>query len=1091
MTSNNGVLIIGATPQGLQAAVALAGLGRQVTLIDQGFEIPPAPKSWGVRGRRWHHYLCTQVSYHPLIALSPETEITKISETANGVDVHMIQRAQWVLPQLCVDCGRCLAVCPVERPDGRKPLFERITPTSMAIDKREKAPCRTACPINMNPQGYIALIAQGRMDEAYELIREVNPLPGICGRICHHPCETECRRREVDEPIAICALKRFAADRARKEGRHSRAEPFSTPDGPRIAVIGSGPSGLTAAHDLARAGLRPTLIEGEAMPGGLMRHAIAPFRLPREVLEQEISDILDLGVELRLNAPVQTLEDLENLKAEGFAAIILATGASRDLRLNIAGEELDGVYGCVSFLKRLWTGQSPERLGRVVIIGGGNAAIEAARAAIRAGAERVSVVCLEKREEMPAWPHEIEAALEEGVDVINAFGPARFLQEAGRVSGIEFKRCIAVFDDNGAFKPRFDDTDLITLSADTAIVAIGQARNVPFQVHAQKTMIPGEGETDIAGVYACGDVVSGPTTVVQAMASARRAAGMIIRRFSSSEAPIDEVERGTPRGEYEPIPKGMPTETRRPVPQRRVSERIKDNGEVSGPYSTEEAMKEASRCLQCGLCSECLQCEKACDLGAIEHHRSGLGTSLRFDEILVCDEKQIGDGFKGLRRVRVAEHSKRDSWTKAVVTGRAAAMAAVTRSPQAKLPPVPLRKFEDGDLKAGVFICSCNGTLNEDGRLDEMMESLQGLPGVAHAEVLLSACHPEKGLRIEKAMEEKALNSAVIASCTCCHFDFACESCTDQRMRLKHRLFREKGYHPGAMALVNIKETCLLPFKDDEERGRALAVRMIRSGLSQLKESRASVLTGERPWPQALVLGASEAGIAAALGLKATCPSVVVAERERVPKPVEKLLSDKGIHLMCPITPVHLEGQRGNLTLVLEKGEVSGEGARVDKISAGLIILGRNEYRKIPYRRDAFARAFRARPARAFGTLETGIAGVYLASWPQARTLSHESVGLCASSEALEGALGQMDPKGYLVAQVDPEVCRGCGRCADICPEGAVYLEETTRGVACSVIDSRFCTGCGNCLAECPTGAIHMPESEQEDYEKVIHALLG
>jgi len=1091
MTSNNGVLIIGATPQGLQAAVALAGLGRQVTVIDQGFEIPPVPKSWSARGRRWHHYLCTQVSYHPLIALSTETEITKISETANGVDVHMIQRPQWILPQLCVDCGRCVTVCPVERPDGRKPLFERIMPTSMAIDKREKAPCRTACPIGMNPQGYVALIAQGRMDEAYELIREVNPLPGICGRICHHPCEAECRRGEVDEPIAICALKRFAVDQVRKGERHNVAKPFVAPAGPRIAVIGSGPAGLTAAHDLARAGLRPTLIEGEPMPGGLLRQAIAPFRLPREVLEQEISDILDLGVELRLNAPVQTLEDLENLKAEGFAAILLATGASRDLRLNIAGEELEGVYGCVSFLKRLWAGRSHETLGRVVIIGGGNAAMEAASAAIRACAKGVTVVCLENREEMPAWPHEIEAALEEGADLLNGFGPVRFLKEAGWVSGIEFKRCIAVFDDHGAFRPRFDETDLVTLNADTAIVAIGQARNVPFEAQAHKAIPSTEGETDMAGVYACGDVVSGPATVVQAMASGRRAARMIVQRFIPSETFFHEDEMGSLRGEYEPIPKGIPPEPRRPVPQRKVSERIKDNREVSGPYSIEEAVKEASRCLQCGLCSECLQCERACDLGAIGHDRTAVQNVFCFDEILVWDEKQIADGLQGLKRFRVVEAGKRNSWTRAVVTGRAAAMAVAARSPQAIPPSVPFRKFQEGDLKAGVFICSCNGTLNEDGRLGKIIESLQGLPGVAHGEVLVSACHPEKGLRIEKAMEEKAVNSAVIASCTCCHFDFACESCTDQRMRLKHRLFREKGYHPGAMALVNIKETCLLAFKEDGERGRESAVRMIQSGLSQLKESREWVLAGERPWPQALVLGASEAGIAAAWGLRATCPSVVVADSERVPKAVEKRLSDQGIELMCPITPIHLEGRRGHFTLVIEKGRDSERESRYDRISAGLIILGKNEYRNIPYMRDSFAKAFHARPDRAFGSLETGIAGVYLASWPQARSLSREDVGLCASSKAMEGAQSEGDPKSYLVARVDSEVCRGCGRCADICPEGAAYLEETTRGVACSMIDARFCTGCGNCLAECPTGAIHMPETEEEDYEKVIHALLG
>jgi len=1088
MTSNNGVLIIGATPQGLQAAVTLAYLGRQVTLIEQGFQIPDVPKSWGGKGRRWHHYLCTQLSHHPLIKLSTETEVTKISEVADIVDVDMTQGAQWVLPELCVDCGQCLTVCPVEQPDGRKPLFERVVPTSMAIDKREKAPCRTACPIGMNPQAYVALIVQGRIDEADELIRESNPLAGICGRICHHPCETACRRQEIDEPIAICALKRFAADEARKKARHSKADAVPTPQGLRIAIVGSGPAGLTAAHDLARAGLRPTIIEGEAGPGGLMRQAIAPFRLPREILDQEISDIVELGVEVRLNTWVRTLEDLETLKAEGFAAILLATGASRDLSLNMAGEDLEGVYGCVSFLRRLWSGQSPERLGRAIIIGGGNAAVEAARACIRAGAEGVSLVCLEKREEMPAWAHEIEAALEEGVEIINSFGPQRFLQEAGRISGVVFKRCTSVFDENGAFKPRFDETERITVSGATAIVAIGQARNLCFEHGGQ---IPNEGETDIAGVYACGDVVSGPTTVVQAMASGRRAARMIIGRLTSFEAPIDKEETQPPRGEYEPIPKGMPQEPRRPVPHRKVSERIKDNREVIGPYSVQEAITEACRCLQCGLCSECLRCEAACDLGAIRHDRNPAQQSFRFDHILVCDDTQIRHDLESFRRVRVAERGKRDSWSKAVISGRAAAMAVLNRTRKAPLTPVSLREFEDGDLRAGVFICSCNGTLNGDGRLEEMIGPLQALPGVAHVEVVVSACHPEKGRAIEGAMDKKALNGALIASCTCCHFNFACESCNDQRIRLKQRLFGEDGYSPGGIALVNVKETCLLPFKEDGQRGRELALRMIRSGLSQLKKSRTFVLEGEKPCPRALVLGATEAGIAAAIGLKTTCPSVVVAESGRVAKGVEKLLSENGIDLMSPVKPLRLEGRRGDFTLVVEQKAPSGKGPRYDKISAALIILGKSEYRNISYKRDAFARTFRSRRARAFGTLETGISGVYLASWSMARDLSHESVGLSACSEALEGTLGGSDPNDYLFAQVDPELCRGCGRCAEICPEGAAYLEETTRGVACSWVDPRFCTGCGNCLAECPTGAIHLPESEQDDYEKVIHALLG
>jgi NADPH-dependent glutamate synthase beta subunit-like oxidoreductase/NAD-dependent dihydropyrimidine dehydrogenase PreA subunit len=322
MTSDKGILIIGATPQGLQAALTLARFGRKVTLVEKELEMDRVPKRWSEQGKRWNRYLLTQVSYHPFIELFTETEVTDIKEGDNGTQVQLTQRPQWVRPDLCVDCQKCLSACPVDLSDGQKPLFEATFPTTMAIDKRMDAPCRLACPLGMTAQGYVALIAEERFDEAYEVIKDKNPLPGVCGRICHHPCEKECRRQEMEEPIAICALKRFAK---RNNAGSSPAE------GPRVAIIGSGPAGLTAAHDLATGGFRPTLIEAEDKPGGFMRHAIAPFRLPRDILEEEIEDILALGVDLRLNTSIGSLEDLEKLKTEGFEAILLATGTSKDL----------------------------------------------------------------------------------------------------------------------------------------------------------------------------------------------------------------------------------------------------------------------------------------------------------------------------------------------------------------------------------------------------------------------------------------------------------------------------------------------------------------------------------------------------------------------------------------------------------------------------------------------------------------------------------------------------------------------------------------------------------------------------------------
>ena len=436
--------------------------------------------------------------------------------------------------------------------------------------------------------------------------------------------------------------------------------------------------------------------------------------------------------------------------------------------------------------------------------------------------------------------------------------------------------------------------------------------------------------------------------------------------------------------------------------------------------------------------------------------------------------------------------------------------------------PVSYKRLGDGELKIGIFICSCNRTLNENDRLDEMITTLTDIPGVAHGEVLVSACHPEKGRRIEEVISEKGLNGALIASCTCCHLAFACESCNDQRIRLKHRLFREAGYDPKDIALVNIKETCLLPFKEDDKTAIDQSMRMIRSGLWQLKDSKKLSAGTEEPCSQAIIIGATEAGISAAISLKEKYASVVVVENLKVEKRIEEELSKFGIDLVHPIKPVRLDGRRGKFILILEKGDsllskeekkspelflqkkgkqlqnldikTFDESPRYKKIEAGIIILGRNEFKNIPYKRDSFATGLHPVGNRAFGSLETGIPGVYMASWSQVKKLSGQTSGMSAAGEALENVSGQTGSfdsfVNNFVAYADPELCRGCGKCADICPEGAATLEEITRGAGLSWIEPGLCTGCGNCILECPTGAISLPESEQGYFEKVINAFF-
>ena len=396
------------------------------------------------------------------------------------------------------------------------------------------------------------------------------------------------------------------------------------------------------------------------------------------------------------------------------------------------------------------------------------------------------------------------------------------------------------------------------------------------------------------------------------------------------------------------------------------------------------------------------------------------------------------------------------------------------------------------------------------------MEPLEQYPGVVHVEILPSACHPVKGRRIERIIEEKNLNGALIASCTCCHLDFACESCTDQRVRLKHRLFRESGYDPMDMVLVNIKETCLLPFKEHPDRGVEIALRVIRAGIRQLGQQRTRPEKGEGVFHQAIVLGGTEAGVAAAKGLKMRYPSVVVVDDGPVDPAVRDELRACDLAFF-PGRPVRLDGRKGAFTLIVEAS--GGKGSRGEtrgghpEKRAGLlkwapedfhassgyhliegqaVILGRNEYRKLPYKRDGFVRHIYSRPRGAFGSLDTGIPGVYMASWSQVRALSGEALGKSAAVAAMEESVGESPAYPFhFSAEVDAEFCRGCGRCADICPEGAAHLEEGPRGVACSLIEPMLCTGCGLCLAECPSGAIRLSDSDESDFERVMDAYLG
>ncbi|MBI5711354.1 MAG: FAD-dependent oxidoreductase [Candidatus Eisenbacteria bacterium] len=501
-------------------------------------------------------------------------------------------------------------------------------------------PCFRACPVGTEAGRYVALVAEGRYREAYAVARRPNPLASICGRICAAPCEPACRRGALDEPIAIRALKRFVTERFGVESmmdvdllREIYGERLQRYPQDRVAVIGAGPAGLAAAHDLALLGYPVTIFEAQAVPGGMLRLGIPEYRLPRELIKLEINAILNLGVELRVGARLGRDFLLADLREQGFRSVFLAPGAQRSRDLEIPGADLDGVLKGVDFLLNVNMGYRVELGRRVLVVGGGNVAVDVARSALRTpvrdeainpglnivtaldvarsavrfGAKEVHIVCLESLETMPADRDEIHEAQREGIVIHSGRGPQRILGEADRVTGLETIECSAVFDARGRFSPTFVPGTELAIAADTVVLAIGQACDLSFLRPEDRVGVTPRGTlqvdpatlaTTAPGIYAGGDAAFGPRIAIEAVADGKKAAASIHSHLRGGATPSAAVEvfieplPGYRRVlDYEGVPRQRPPSL--PI-ERRVG-----IAEVERCFSEASARIEASRCLHC------------------------------------------------------------------------------------------------------------------------------------------------------------------------------------------------------------------------------------------------------------------------------------------------------------------------------------------------------------------------------------------------------------------------------------------------------------------------------------------------------------
>ena len=494
-------------------------------------------------------------------------------------------------------------------------------------------PCVGNCPANVDARGQQFLIADDRVPEAYELVRQRNILPGVLGRICHHPCESACRRNFYDEPIAIRPLHRFAYEEYQKV-RSERLAPLPVTQGKRVAIVGSGPSGLAAAFDLMRLGYSVTMFERDEHPGGALNTGVPAYRLPRDVLHGEIDDLVTMGLDLQCGVEVGRQMPLGKLIAS-FDAVLLAVGLQQSRMLPIPGVDAEGVTGALEFLRAANAGcETGARGKRVLVVGGGNVAVDVARCALRTGASEVRLASLESTEELPAHPWEIEEALDEGVIATCSVGPEEVLVENGGVVGLRMRECLSVFDETGRFSPKFGE-NLTDFACDQLVLAIGQAPKLDTLIAGTELLVSGRGllvvdgtylTTSVDGVFACGETVTGPGSAIASIATGHEAATSIHRYLQGESIQQDRVARPVPI--YDTYAKadirGVEMNRRRAeMPFSRPEERATDFRPVELGFTRQESMAEATRCLRCQseVCVGCTFCARTCPDYAIQVER--------------------------------------------------------------------------------------------------------------------------------------------------------------------------------------------------------------------------------------------------------------------------------------------------------------------------------------------------------------------------------------------------------------------------------------------------------------------------------------
>jgi NADPH-dependent glutamate synthase beta subunit-like oxidoreductase len=569
----------------------------------------------------------------------------------------------------CVACGKCVEVCPVGaaklgqklcKKDGEAityPKMELPDFTAWGPDKwnynfREDAqincydtgtsPCKTACPAHISVQGYVRMAAEGRYMDALKLIKLDNPLPAVCGAICNRRCEDRCTRGTIDEPVAIDEIKKFiAALELTPEGRYipnCYNDEGKQWDDYKIAIIGSGPAGLSAAYYLRTMGYPVTIFEKENAPGGMLRFGIPSFRLEKNIIDAEIDVIKTMGAEIRCGVEIGKDITLDELREQGYKAFFVAIGLQGGRKVGLPGEDAIGIETGVDFLRRINLDTEQRISGKTVVIGGGNVAIDVARSAIRAGASEVTMLCLESVEEMPAAADEVAEAIVEGITIQNGWGPKEFVVKDGKVSGVVFKKCLSVFNDSGKFEPQYDENDTITVECDNVLTAIGQKAEWGGLLDGSKIVVRGNGtaeadkitlQTAEPDVFVGGDIYHGARFAIDAIAEGKEAVVSLNRFVHVGQSlTIGRDLREFIEFDRDDVQIESFDNAKRQIPGTKQGKAIETFSDMRLPLTEEQVRIEANRCLNCGAtvvdenrCIGCGLCTTRCEFDAISLSR--------------------------------------------------------------------------------------------------------------------------------------------------------------------------------------------------------------------------------------------------------------------------------------------------------------------------------------------------------------------------------------------------------------------------------------------------------------------------------------